>query len=62
MEKPKGFSDVVASSSIKRISSFFICIGFESVTTVTIPGMSVAILARWHHHLVDDDLLTNIFT
>jgi len=26
MEKPFGFSDVVASDSIKRISSFFLCI------------------------------------
>ena len=26
MEKPFGFSDVVASDSIKRISSFFYCL------------------------------------
>ena len=31
MEKPLGFSDAVASGSIKRISSFFIYMGFKSV-------------------------------
>lgn len=33
MEKPFGFSDVVASDSIKRISSFFYVYSFKYVAT-----------------------------
>jgi hypothetical protein len=36
MEKPLGFSDVVASGSIKRISSFFIYMGFKSVDWIKV--------------------------
>ena len=36
MEKPFGFSDVVASDSIKRISSFFIYMGFKSVDWIKV--------------------------
>lgn len=36
MEKPLGFSDAVASGSIKRISSFFIYMGFKSVDWVKV--------------------------
>ena len=36
MEKPLGFSDTVASGSIKRISSFFIYMGFKSVDWIKV--------------------------
>ena len=36
MEKPLGFSDAVASGSIKRISSFFIYMGFKSVDWIKV--------------------------
>ena len=36
MEKPFGFSDAVASGSIKRISSFFIYMGFKSVDWIKV--------------------------
>ena len=36
MEKPLGFSDAVASGSIKRIISFFIYMGFKSVDCVKV--------------------------
>ena len=36
MEKPFGFSDAVASDSIKRISSFFIYMGFKSVDWIKV--------------------------
>ena len=36
MEKPFGFSDVVESDSIKRISSFFIYMGFKSVDWIKV--------------------------
>ena len=35
-EKPLGFSDAVASGSIKRISSFFIYMGFKSVDWIKV--------------------------
>ena len=36
MEKPLGLSDAVASGSIKRISSFFIYMGFKSVDWIKV--------------------------
>ena len=36
MEKPLGFSDAVARGSIKRISSFFIYMGFKSVDWIKV--------------------------
>ena len=36
MEKPLGFSDAVASGSIKRISSFLIYMGFKSVNWIKV--------------------------
>ena len=36
MENPLGFSDAVASGSIKRISSFFIYMGFKSVDWIKV--------------------------
>ena len=51
MEKPLGFSDAVASGSIKRISSFFIYMGFKSVDWIKviknkIPGQRIFLVGK----------------
>ena len=43
MEKPLGFSDAVASGSIKRISSFFIYMGFKSVDWIKVMYLQLII-------------------